>query len=1027
MPRNRAVPILATAFLLPAGLLTADLPAQLDASLLTKMRTRSIGPAGMSGRVVAIDAVARDPNTLYVGAASGGLWKSTNGGLTFTPVFDDQPVASIGAICIHQPSPDIVWVGSGEGNPRNSASVGNGVYRTNDGGRTWLHLGLDKTERIRRIWVHPTDPDTALVAALGTAWGKNPERGLFRTTDGGKHWSKVLFVDEQTGCIDIEVDPGNPKKMFAAMWQHRRHAWSFSSGGKGSGLYRSVDGGETWTRLSTADGLPSGDLGRIRPAFAPSAPHVVYALVESKRSVLLRSDDGGFRFRVVNREREIAPRPFYYCDLRVDPQDPERLYNLHSNVTVSSDGGKTFRTAIGWNHAHPDHHAMWICPSDPRVIYDGNDGGVAVTRDRGATWAFATQLPLAQLYHVAVDMDEPYHVYGGLQDNGSWRGPNTVWENGGVRNHHWDEVCFGDGFATLPDPQDSLQGYAMSQEGHLVRWNLRTGERRGIRPLDPVGADGKPIELRFNWNAAIAQDPFDPATIYFGSQFVHRSTDRGASWSRISDDLTSNFPQWQKQQASGGLTLDVTGAENFTTIMTIAPSPVQRGVLWVGSDDGRVHLTRDAGKNWESLEDRIPELPRHTWCPHLEASKFDAASAFAVFDDHRRSNWTPYVYRTADFGKTWQRLTTDGVRGYCHVLEQDPVDRRLLFLGTEFGLWVSTDAGAHWFQWTHGLPTCAARALVVHPRDHDLVIGTHGRAIYVLDDIRALRGLTAEVLARPLHLFAIPPAVQHRVRQTGASRFPGQGEFRGATRQRGALLTFVANGKGLKHPDPKVEAAHPRATSEPKVPVKAGATAKKPPEKPAAEKGEPRGKPAAEPRPKQPEAAAKKNKDPAVATIEIVDSSGVVIRRFEHTCTKGVNRAVWDLSRDGRPRPQRTPRRKDSPAPRGNPALPGNYTVRIELSGHKVEGALSLRADPREQIPDADRAARAQHADWTVTEDRMALTDRGLFLHCLPVRRNVVVTDAVLDGPRSVAIEEAGNRLHTARAVLTHCLGEDQD
>lgn len=916
------------------------LPAQIDATLLSDLKARSIGPAGMSGRVVAIDAVENNPTTVYAGAATGGLWKSTNGGLTFTPIFDDQPVASIGAIEIYQQSPDIVWVGTGEGNPRNSVSVGNGVYKSTDGGRSWQHLGLDKTERIRRIWVHPGDPDVALVAALGTSWGENPQRGLYKTTDGGKSWQNILHVDEKTGCIDIQVDPNNPRKMFASMWEHRRWPWSFHSGGKGSALYRSVDGGRNWDKLGTDDGFPKGDLGRIKAAFAPSNPDIVYALVEAEKSVLLRSDDGGFKFKTVNKDSNIAPRPFYYCDLAIDPKNPDRIYNIHSMVTVSTDGGKTFGSLIGWGQAHPDHHAMWIDPNNPKLIYDGNDGGFSLSRDQGKTWDFATQLPLAQFYHVAVDMDVPYNVYGGLQDNGSWRGPNTVWENGGIRNFHWDELCFGDGFATLPDPTDSKQGYAMSQGGSLVRWNLHTGQRQGIKPIGPEG-----IKLRFNWNAAIAQDPFDTKTIYYGSQFVHKSTDRGNSWETISEDLTSNHPQWQKQSESGGLTLDVTGAENYTTLMTIAPSAVKKGVIWSGSDDGRVHVTQDGGGSWASLESRINGLPRNTWCPHIEASKYDAGTAFAVFDDHRRSNWTPYLYKTTDYGQTWQNLATDDVRGYCLVVEQDPVDKNLLFLGTEFGLWISTDGGAHWNQFKNGFPTCSAMALVVHPRDHDLVIGTHGRAIFVIDDIRPLRGLSQSVQAEPLHLFPVPTAIQYYTKQTGASRFPGQGEFRGVTRPSGAMISFSANGPKLKHPDKEIEKKRRSLMA-------VEGTASK--EKPVARVKDASTKKATATDGKPETDKAK----PGVAKIEILDSKGKVIKKIEHAAKLGLNRAYWNLSRDSEDAPTSGGSRRGRRGSGGGRVLPGTYQVRVSLDGHQADGSITVEPDPRERATPADRLAK---------------------------------------------------------------------
>ncbi|HTQ79586.1 MAG TPA: hypothetical protein VMM92_06295, partial [Thermoanaerobaculia bacterium] len=494
--------------------------AQIDPDALAGLKARALGPAAMSGRVTSIEGVESNPNLLYVGAASGGVWKSTNGGLTFTPIFDDQPVASIGAIAVYQPNPDIVWVGTGEANMRNSVSVGNGIYRSLDGGRTWKHLGLEQSEHIRRIVLDPRDPDVAYVAAMGKLWGENAERGIFKTTDGGRTWKKVLYVNEKTGGCELAIDPVNPGKIFAATWQVRRYPWALESGGPGSGLYVTYDGGETWKRYSEDDGLPKGDLGRIGLAISRSNPNVVYALVEAEKNALLRSDDGGRSWKRVNDEPDVTERPFYYADIRVDPVWPNRLYDLTSRLRVSSDSGKSFE-AIARRDIHGDYHALWIDPRDPAHLVAGNDGGVGVSHDRGETWDFVADLPIGQYYHVAVDNDLPYHVYGGLQDNGSWRGPNTLWERGGVRNSDWQSVAGGDGFDTRPDPRDSSRGYAMSQSGDLVRWNLKTGERRDIRPPDPKGGP----TLRFNWNSGFATDPLDPDTIYYGSQFLHRSTD----------------------------------------------------------------------------------------------------------------------------------------------------------------------------------------------------------------------------------------------------------------------------------------------------------------------------------------------------------------------------------------------------------------------------------------------------------------------------------------------------------------------
>jgi len=872
-----------------------------DLARLAGMAARSIGPAGMSGRVTAIDGVESSPETLYVGTATGGLWRTDDGALTWRALFDDQKVASIGAIAIHQKSPEIVWVGTGEGNPRNSASVGNGVYRTLDGGRTWTHLGLAATEKIARILVHPEDPDVAWAAALGTSWGENSERGVFKTSDGGRTWERVLYVDERTGCADLAIDPSNPKKLVAAMWEHRREPWFFRSGGPGSGLYVSLDGGASWTKRGPAEGLPAGDLGRIGLAFCRARPEVLYALVEAKTNALLRSDDGGASFATVNPSNDVANRPFYYADIRVDPLDPQRVYNLGSVLEVSEDGGRTFRDVS--DDLHPDHHALWIDPGDPAHVVDGNDGGLYISRNRGRTWRFVRNLPLAQYYHVAVDHEEPYNVYGGMQDNGSWRGPNTVWENGGIRNHHWTEVGFGDGFATVPMSDDPRRGYSMSQGGELMRFDLRTGERKGIQPDGPEGVD-----LRFNWNAGIALDPFDPAVVYYGSQFLHRSADRGDSWTTISPDLTTNNPAWQRQDESGGLTPDVTAAENYCTILTIAPSRLEQGLVWVGTDDGRLQLTRDGGATWTSVEERLLGVPRNTWIPHVEASQHDPATAYVVLDDHRRANWQPYVFVTRDHGATWTDLATADIWGYVHVIEEDPVDPRLLFLGTEFGLFVSRDGGGSWARWTHGLPTCPVTALQVHPRDHDLVIGTFGRSAYVIDDLRPLRAAPEAEREAVLRVTDVPDAIAYRVAQTGESRFPGSEEFRGASEPRGASISLVvADAKDL----------------------------------------------------------------PKEATLTIVDPQGNALRRIRQDVHPGLVRVTWDLREHGyRGGGGRFGRRRGGggegergPTPTlelggGPEVLPGTYTVRVELGEHVVEKPLVVRADPRVEQDLLARAAR---------------------------------------------------------------------
>jgi photosystem II stability/assembly factor-like uncharacterized protein len=955
----------------------------IDPALLAGMKARSIGPAAMSGRVAAVAAVESDPEIIYVGGATSGLWKSTDGGLTYDPIFDDQPVAAIGAVAIFRRNPDVVWVGTGEGNPRNSASVGNGVYRSLDAGRTWQHLGLDKTERIRRIVLHPTDPDVAYVAASGREWGENPERGIFKTTDGGKTWKRILFVDERSGGSELVMDPANPNKLFATLWDYRRWPWFFRSGGPGSGLYVTYDGGDTWKRLTEDDGLPKGNLGRIGLAIAPSEPRIVYALVEAEGdNVVLRSEDGGRSWQTANRDQSTSERPFYYADIRVDPQWPSRVYSLTARLRVSDDGAKTFRPLGHSRDIHGDYHALWIDPHDGRYLIAGEDGGVGISHDRGDTWQFAADLPFGQYYHVAVDMDVPYNTYGGLQDNGSWRGPSAVWEMGGIRNVHWQIVGGGDGFVTLPDPRDSRAGYSESQGGEIGRFDLRAHERKRIKPAELSADPAK--RLRFNWNAAIAQDPFDPATIYLGSQYVWKSTDRGETWTPISPDLTTNNPDWQHQDQTGGLTIDDSGAENYCAILTIAPSKVERGVIWVGTDDGRVQVTRDGGKSWTSVEANVPGVPAHTWVPQIRASTYDGGTAFVVFDDHRRSSWTPYVYRTDDYGKSWKSLAAGNLWGYALSVEQDPVDRDLLFLGTEFGLYVSFDGGGHWLAWKHGLPTVSVMDLVIHPRDFDLVLGTHGRAIYILDDITPLRQITASSLQEPLHFYQGMPALEHRVTQGPGAYEPGSGEFRGENRPYGALLTYSLNLPGLPLAGDKEEherKEHERAEraqkaaatggtalgtpaaaapagieeggrggeeSEAAAPAGAGAP-------PAGGAGGAAGAaPAGGGAPGQPGA---RPGEPQVE-IRIADGSGKVIRTFKGPAKLGVNRAIWDLGRDLFKQPPRGERgeffRRDS----GPQVPPGIYQVTISFKGHEAKGTVQVAPDPSTHNSGADWQAR---------------------------------------------------------------------
>ena len=919
--------------------------AKIDMEMFPGMKARSIGPANMSGRIAAIEVVRDDRNVIYVGTATGGLWKSGDGGITWNPIFDDQSTSSIGAVAVFQENPRIVWVGTGEPLPRNSSGVGRGVFRSLDGGRTWDFLGLEKTEKIAAIRLDPNDPDVAYVAALGTTWGENAERGVFKTIDGGKTWEKILYVDERTGAAALVMAPNNPNRLIAAMWEHRRWPWFFKSGGPGSGMYITGDAGLHWKKLTEKDGLPAGELGRIGLAFATSKPDIVYALVEATRSVLLRSRDGGFTWTVVNREHGISNRPFYYSHIWVNPVNENIVYLLASQFKYSEDGGRTFSERANWGQAHSDYHAMWIHP-DGEFMVVGNDGGVVMTNDRGNSWRFVSNLPLGQFYHVSVDLETPYNVYGGLQDNGSWRGPAYSLVERDLYSYRWKTVGGGDGFDTEPDPSDSACGYGMSQGGTLYRFDTRSGISRSIVPTE------SDVKHRYNWNAGFAVDPFEPGTIYLGSQFVHRSRDRGETWEIISPDLTTNDPAKQQQDRSGGLTLDVTNAENHTTILCIAPSPVQQGIIWVSTDDGLVQLTRDGGETWERVSDAInrglrrgDRVPAGTHAPHVEASGFDAGTAFVVFDDHRRANWTPYAFATGDFGKTWRRLVTPDIDGFAHVIRQDRVARDLLFMGTEFGLFFSVDGGNSWTKWTRGLPTVPVRDVAIHPREHDLVIGTHGRSVYVIDDISPLRELSGEIMTKRLHLFAVPEAIQFQRGRLGSFSSPGDAEFKGENKTFGARLTYFLN----PLPDTEDRTAKPQDG----------------PPSSSWIKGRPGGPHAKETNVK----------------ITITDAQGHKVRGLDGTEETGINRVTWDLTHDAPPPPPSIPayyRRFF----RGLNALPGTYTVKITYRDAEAEATFSVVSDPRLAVDETvleenfamGRSVQALSTTLTRAQKRIAAT-----------------------------------------------------
>ena len=788
----KTAPFIITLF---AAAAMAQTPVRVDSDTISGLGARNIGSATMSGRIAAIDAVWEGPRlTVYIAAASGGVWKSQNGGTTYKPVFDKQPVQSIGAITIDPKNPKIVWVGSGESWTRNSTSIGDGVYKSTDGGENWTSVGLKESERIVKILVDPGDTNTVYVCVPGKLWSDSADRGVYKTTDGGKSWSQILKGSNlSTGCSMMTMDKSSPKTLYAGMWDFRRKGWSFRSGGdgpdapSGSGLFKSTDGGATWTELSDQNrkGLPSKPWGRVAVAVAQSKPNVVYALIEAEppKNALYRSDDGGDTWNKLDRSQNMIWRPFYFANLIVDPKNPDKIYKPGGSLIASSDGGKSFTNIAGG--AHGDFHDIWVDPSNTDHLITGDDGGVWYSYDAGNRWWKADNLPVSQFYHVSVDMDHPYHVYGGLQDNSSWVGDSQY--PGGIGNDRWENMYGGDGFWMFADTSDNDYLYAESQGGEIGRVNRKTLESRNLKPL-PLYKEGK---QRFNWNTPIHMSPTQKGVVYIGSQYLYRSRDHGETWDRISPDLTTNDPEKQKQEQSGGVTVDNSSAEMHCTIYGISESPKNTNVIWVGTDDGNVQVTRDGGKSWTNVTANISGVPKNAWVSYVDAGHFDDGTAYATFDAHTFGDMRPYAYKTTDYGKTWTPVVTADapVRGYAHVLREDMINQNLLFLGTELGLWISVDGGRQWAQYKGGdMPNVAVRDLQVHPRDNDLVIATHGRGIWIVDDITPLRALSSDTLNKEAAFLQFTPAVERVPAQGGW--VTGDASFTGPNKPGDATITY---------------------------------------------------------------------------------------------------------------------------------------------------------------------------------------------------------------------------------------------
>ncbi len=916
----------------------AQQPAPAPPAELSALEFRSIGPAIMGGRVSALAGVPGDPLTFYFGHASGGVFKTVNGGVTFEPIFDHIGVPSIGAISLAPSDPNVVYVGTGEGNPRNSASVGRGVWRSVDAGDTWTFIGLGDTEKITRIRVHPTDPDVAYVAALGHEWGDNEERGIFRTTDGGATWESILYVDAQTGAADLAMDPENPRILYAALYDFRRQPWYFRSGGAGSGLYRTADGGDTWTNLADGapdNGLPDGILGRIGVAVAPSDANVVYAMIESTHDgQVWRSNDRGKTWEVTTTDGGVNSRPFYFTDLRVDPETPERLYSLSGRLMVSTDGARTWEQ-LG-RDVHPDHQSMWIDPTDANFILDGNDGGVYLSRDRGANFEYLNRVALGQFYQIGADMRDPYWVCGGLQDNGVWCGPSQTRATVGLLNDNWYIIHFGDGYYTQIDPTDWQTVYTNAHYGNIVRVDQQSFEKQSVQPY-PVslrGAAAGDHPYRFNWNSPIHMSPHDPAVVYFGSNVLFRTDDGGRSWTEISPDLTTNDPS--KQIASGGeITIDNTSAEYHTTIHTISESPVQAGVIWVGTDDGLVQVTTDGGASWENV--KPADQPDESWVSRIDASHHEAGAAYVTFDRHRSDDMAPYVYRTRDFGQTWENITNDlPAFGYLHVVREDPRNPDLIYVGSEFGLFASFDGGASWTELSGGsLPPAPVNDLLIHPRDNDLIVGTHGRSIWILDDATPLQQM-AEARTTGTTLFDPPRATRFQMQFN--KPFLAQSSWKG--RNPGSVATisyWLAEADAVAAGEDGGGGAGDDASAE------AGSGAD--------------------------------GSDSGIS-LTIEDGAGTTIRHLDATADPGMNRVTWGLDYD--PLGQGG---GGNPFAASNPLVrvpPGVYTVRLAVGDTELTKLLQVRMDPLARVTEADviaqveaarRLARMRHAADTSIDD----------------------------------------------------------
>ena len=952
---------------------------------------RLVGPF-RGGRVVAVSGVVGQDNVYYFGAVAGGVWKTSDGGINWTPLFDKQKSASpaIGAIAVSESDPNVIYVGTGEACIRGNIVGGDGVYKSIDSGKTWSSVGLADTHAIGRVIINPRNPDVAFVAALGHPFGDNDERGIFRTRDGGKTWEKVLYKDRKTGGIDVTFDPSNPNIVFASLWQAKRTPWSMDSGGPGSGLYRSADNGTTWKEIKE-HGFPEGIKGRIGVAVSGANPNRVWAVVEAEKGGIYRSDDGGESWHLLTDDHRFRQRAWYYSHIFADPKSADTVYILNTAAYRSNDGGKTFSPL---HVPHGDNHGLWIDPTNPHRLINGNDGGATISTDGGQHWTTLYNQPTAQFYHVTADNRFPYYIYGAQQDN-STVGIASAGVEGGIDRADWYDVGGGESGYIAPDPTDPQLVYAGSYGGEITRYDHRTGETLGVNPwpVNPIGWAAADVKHRFQWTEPIVFSPHDPKTLYFAGEVLFKTTDGGMSWNIISPDLTRNDKQ--KQQASGGpITKDNTGVEVYDTIFSVVESPVQKDLIWAGTDDGLVHITRDAGQHWENVTPKA--MPDWGTVSMIEASPTKAGTAYVAVERHKQDDFAPYIFKTTDFGKTWTALTNGLPAGnYVHAVRVDPTRDNLLFAGTEAGVYVSFDDGSHWQSLQLNLPPSPVNDLII--KNADLVVATHGRSFWVLDNISPLRQYTDSIAQQDAHLFTPAPA-NHTV-FTGS--FFGGGPNTGKNPPAGAVIDYWLKTSLKKQDDSKKTTG-----SDSGAPAVTGK-----------------------------EDAGKKDGNPDEAeapkiTLDILDSSGKVIRHYPKKEEKedeaededsgprggkaaplpaeaGLNRFVWDLDYEGASTVPHAPLWGGST--KGPEALPGTYLVRLTVLGKGYTAPLQIEPDPRLKVTQAD--LQKQFDLLIKIREKVTQTD-NVINQIRDLREQVNTMNKRLKGdPRATAVADTGKSL----------------